>query len=61
MQPLAIDLLKRLLEVNPTTRITIKDVLKHSYFDEIRNESKFVRFEQVHDLIKENTSMLECY
>ena len=33
-----IDLLKKMLVFNPSTRITINEALEHPYFDEIREK-----------------------
>lgn len=36
----AIDLLHRMLELDPKRRITALDALKHSYFDTLSNEDR---------------------
>jgi serine/threonine protein kinase len=35
MEPLALDLIKQLLEREPANRITAKDALRHKYFDKV--------------------------
>jgi len=39
ISPTCMDLLKRMLEVNPYDRISSKDALKHEYFKEDNNET----------------------
>ncbi|MDR3547332.1 MAG: protein kinase [Candidatus Pacebacteria bacterium] len=47
--PLAIDLLERLLTFNPYYRITVQEALKHRYFEDIRNKAIETEFmEPVH-------------
>ena len=37
--PLALDLVQKMLEINPEKRITAKQCLEHKYFEEIREQS----------------------
>lgn len=41
--PYAMDLLKKLLEVNPKSRIPAVDALRHPYFDLSRFEQKIIQ------------------
>lgn len=42
MNEVEIDLLKRLLEMDPYRRLTATEALKHEYFDELRsNDSEY--------------------
>lgn len=36
---LALDLLAKMLEFNPEKRITVKQAIKHPFFDRVRQES----------------------
>ena len=52
VQPEALDLLKKMLIIDPTKRITAKDALSHCYFNEIKTDDyKYKLCEPNHDFL----------
>lgn len=51
--PEALDLLKKMLVIDPTKRITAKEALEHCYFNEIKmNNYQYEKAEPVHDILQ---------
>ena len=49
----ALDLLRKMLEINPYYRITAKEALRHKYFTKIRNKSQEIERKEAITLISD--------
>jgi serine/threonine protein kinase len=56
--PNAVDLMKRMLDIDPTTRITIKGVLGHPYFMGSEEAVAFI-CKAVDEVLKPEMSLVE--
>ena len=50
----ALDLLKKMLEIDPNKRITVDESLQHPFFNEIDDEENLINFEENNDNINYN-------
>ncbi len=47
----ALDIISKMLDIDPSKRITVRDALKHSYFDEVRNTYTFNENKLIYDIL----------
>ncbi len=57
----AIDLLERLLEFNPYSRITAKEALCHKYFDEVRDPAVEIEMHSPVELLTDSTETADLH